>query len=157
MAKDRDAAKRYAAQNRRARHDYSIVDTIEAGIQLTGTEVKVLRLGRVSIAEAYAAERGGELYLFNAHFPEYPSSRFNHEPKRPRKLLVHKRELNKMLGAVTQEGMTLVPLALYFNPQGRAKLELAIAKGRHKADKRAAIKEREWKRDKSRLMRGEKG
>lgn len=155
MAKDA-APKKYAAQNRRARHDYLIIGTIETGIQLTGTEVKVLRMGRVSIAEAYAGEMHGELYLFNAHFPEYPSSRFNHEPKRPRKLLVHKRELHKMLGAVTREGMTLVPLALYFNSQGRAKLELAVARGKHKADKRAAIKDREWKRDQARLMR-EKG
>ena len=155
MAKDA-APKKYAAQNRRARHDYLIISTLETGIQLTGTEVKVLRLGRVSIAEAYAGEMHGELYLFNAHFPEYPSSRFSHEPKRPRKLLVHKRELHKMVGAVTRDGMTLVPLALYFNKQGRAKLELAVAKGKQKADKRAAIKDREWKRDQARLMR-EKG
>lgn len=155
MAKDA-APKKYAAQNRRARHDYLIISTLETGIQLAGTEVKVLRMGRVSIAEAYAGEMHGELYLFNAHFPEYPSSRFNHEPKRPRKLLVHKRELHKMVGAVTRDGMTLVPLALYFNKQGRAKLELAVAKGKQKADKRAAIKDREWKRDQARLMR-EKG
>jgi SsrA-binding protein len=152
MAKDA-APKRYAAQNRRARHDYFIESTLEAGIQLTGTEVKSLREGRASIAEAYAAEKDGELYLLNAHIPEYSASRFNHEPRRPRKLLVHKREMRKLLGAVSREGKTLVPLAIYFNKRGRAKLDLALARGKHKADKRAAIKERDWKREQGRLMR----
>jgi SsrA-binding protein len=155
MAKDA-APRRFAAQNRKARHDYFIESTLEAGIQLTGTEVKSLREGRASIAEAYAAEKDGELYLLNAHIPEYSASRFNHEPRRARKLLVHKREKRKLLGAVSREGKTLVPLAIYFNKRGRAKLDLALARGKHKADKRAAIKERDWKREQGRLMR-EKG
>lgn len=153
MAKD-TTPRRFAAQNRRARHDYLIESTLETGMQLTGTEVKSLREGRASIAEAYAGEKNGELYLLNAHIPEYPSSRFNHEPRRPRKLLVHKREMRKLLGAVTREGKTLVPLAIYFNKRGRAKLDLALASGKHKSDKRAAIKERDWKREQARLMRG---
>lgn len=153
MAKDA-APRRFAAQNRRARHDYLIESTLETGIQLTGTEIKSLREGRASIAEAYAGEKDGELYLLNAHIPEYSASRFNHEPRRPRKLLVHKREMRKLLGAVTREGKTLVPLAIYFNKRGRAKLDLALARGKHKADKRAAIKERDWKREQARLMRG---
>ncbi len=155
MAKDA-APRRYAAQNRRARHDYFIESTLEAGIQLTGTEVKSLRDGRASIAEAFAGEKDGELYLLNAHIPEYAASRFNHEPRRARKLLVHKREMRKLLGAVSREGKTLVPLAIYFNKRGRAKVDLALARGKHKADKRAAIKERDWKREQGRLMR-EKG
>ena len=145
--------RRYAAQNRRARHDYYIESTLETGIQLTGTEVKSLRDGRASIAEAYAGEKDGELYLLNSHIPEYSASRFNHEPRRPRKLLVHKREMRKLLGAVSREGKTLVPLAIYFNKRGRAKLDLALARGKHKADKRATIKERDWKREQGRLMR----
>jgi SsrA-binding protein len=153
MAKDA-APRRYAAQNRRARHDYLIESTLEAGIQLTGTEVKSLREGRASIAEAYAGEKNGELYLLNAHIPEYAASRVNHEPRRPRKLLVHKREMRKLLGAVTREGKTLVPLSIYFNKRGRAKIDLALARGKHQADKRAAIKERDWKREQARLMRG---
>ncbi len=152
MAKD-PAPRRYAAQNRRARHDYFIESTLETGIQLTGTEVKSLRAGRASIAEAYAGEKDSELYLLNAHIPEYSASRFNHEPRRPRKLLVHKREMRKLLGAVSREGKTLVPLAIYFNKRGRAKLDLALARGKHKADKRATIKERDWKREQGRLMR----
>lgn len=145
--------RRYAAQNRRARHDYYIESTLETGIQLTGTEIKSLRDGRASIAEAYAGEKDGELYLLNSHIPEYSASRFNHEPRRPRKLLVHKREMRKLLGAVSREGKTLVPLAIYFNKRGRAKLDLALARGKHKADKRATIKERDWKREQGRLMR----
>jgi SsrA-binding protein len=142
------------AQNRKARHDYEIQDTIEAGIVLVGTEVKSLRAGRASITEAYAAERQGELFLFGAHIAEYaPAGRQNHAPLRPRKLLVHRRELSRLLGAVDQKGVTLVPLALYFNDRGIAKVQLAVARGRRKADKRAAVKEREWKRDKARLIR----
>ncbi len=150
MARSTD---RYAAQNRRARHNYLIEDTLEAGIMLVGSEVKVLRKGSVSINEAYAAERAGELYLMNAHFPEYPAARINHEPRRPRKLLVHKKELNRLLGAVTRERMTLVPLALYFNERGRAKVELGVAKGKRKSDKREAEKERDWQRAKGRILR----
>ena len=152
MAKDA-TPRRYAAQNRKARHNYFIESTLEAGIQLTGTEVKSLRDGRASIAEAYAGEKDGELYLLNAHIPEYSASRFNHEPRRARKLLIHKREMRKLLGAVSREGKTLVPLSIYFNKRGRAKVDLALARGKHKADKRAAIKERDWKREQGRLMR----
>ena len=144
---------RYVAQNRRARHDYLIEDSIEAGIMLVGTEVKVLRLGLASINEAYATERGGEILLVNAHFPIYPSARFNHEPRRPRKLLLHRREINKLMGAVKREGVTLIPLAIYFNPRGQAKLELGIAKGRRKADRREVEKARDWQRDRARIMR----
>ena len=119
------AGDRYAAQNRRARHDYLIEDTLEAGLVLQGTEVKVLRTGQASIAEAYADERGGELFLVNANIPEYgSSSHFNHEPRRPRKLLLHRKEMNQLLGAIKREGVTIVPLSIYFNDRGRAKVEL---------------------------------
>ena len=144
---------RYVAQNRRARHDYHIDSTLEAGIMLAGTEVKVLRQGLASINEAYAAERDGDLYLVNAHFPEYPSARVNHEPNRRRKLLLHRREINKLMGAIKREGITIVPLAIYFNERGRAKIELGLAKGKRKADKRETEKARDWQRDKARLMR----
>lgn len=145
------------ARNRKARHDYFIEDTFEAGIMLEGTEVKVLRLGQGSINECYAGEKDGALCLFNAFIPEYQSaSKFNHEPRRIRKLLLHRREIAKLLGAVQREGMTLVPLSLYFNARGIAKVELALAKGKHTYDKRASIKDRDWKRDKARMMR-EKG
>ncbi len=143
-----------AAQNRKARHDYFINSTLEAGIVLTGTEVKSLREGGAQITDAHAGEMGGELWLFNAHIPEFHGgNRLNHEPKRPRKLLVHKREMNRLIGAVTREGLTLIPLRLYFNGQGRAKLELALAKGKKKFDKRETIKARDWQREKARVMR----
>jgi SsrA-binding protein len=145
------------AENRRARFDYFIEETIEAGLALTGSEVKSLRAGRANIAESYASPETGELYLVNAHIHEYaPAARFNHAPRRARKLLVKKRELARLLGAVEREGRTLVPLRLYFNARGRAKLELALAKGKKAHDKREATKDREWKRDQARLMR-EKG
>lgn len=145
------------AQNRKARHNYEILEKLEAGIVLTGTEVKSLRQGRATIGEAYAGEMDGELYLLNAFIPEYLSAnRFNHEPKRPRKLLVKRREMGRLIGAVTREGMTIVPLAIYFNKRGIAKVELALAKGRQTHDKRDAIKTRDWQRQKARLMR-EKG
>lgn len=145
------------AQNRKARHNYEILEKLEAGIVLTGTEVKSLREGRATIGEAYAGEKDGELYLLNAFIPEYLSAnRFNHEPKRARKLLVKRREMGKLIGAVTREGMTIVPLAIYFNKRGIAKVELALAKGRQTHDKRNAIKTRDWQRQKARLMR-EKG
>jgi SsrA-binding protein len=145
---------RVVAQNRRARHDYAIEDTFEAGIMLAGTEVKSLRMGRASIAEAYAEDRGGEIWLLNAHIDEYASARhFGHEPKRPRKLLLHRREIARLIGAVRREGMTLVPLSLYFNGRGIAKVSLALAHGRRKVDKRAAVKEQEWKRQKQRLLK----
>ncbi len=151
MAQD---AQRRVAQNRKARHNYLIEDSFEMGLVLTGTEVKSLRLGRASIGEAYAAEAGGELFLLNAHIPEYaPASGFNHAPKRPRKLLVHRREQARLLGLVQRQGYTLVPLSLYFNRRGIAKVEIGLARGKRKADKRETEKKRDWQRDKARLMR----
>jgi SsrA-binding protein len=142
------------AEHRRARYDYLIEETLEAGIQLTGTEVKALREGRANIAESYASAERGELYLINSYIPEYaPASQFNHEPRRPRKLLVRKRELNKLKGAVEREGRTVVPLKLYFNDRGKAKLEIALAKGKKAHDKREATKDRDWKRQQARLMK----
>lgn len=149
-----DPDRRVVAQNRRARHDYFIEDTIEAGLMLLGSEVKSLRGGKASIGEAFAAEKDGELYLINAYIPEYGgANRFNHEPKRPRKLLVHRRELHKLMGAITRDGMTLVPLDIHFNARGIAKVLLGLAKGKRKSDKRETVKERDWQRDKARLMR----
>jgi SsrA-binding protein len=157
MARDL-STNRYAAQNRKARHDYSINDTIEAGLQLMGSEVKSLRLGRCSINEAFAAERDGEFWLLNAHFPEYDAAnRFNHEPGRPRKLLLKKRQAVKLINATQRDGVTVVPLSIYFNERGRAKCELGVAKGRRQADKRAAIKDRDWKRDQARVIRNRGG
>ena len=145
---------RVAAQNRRARHDYFILSTLEAGLMLSGTEVKSLRQGSASIAEAYAGEQNGELFLINAYVPEYKSAnQFNHEPKRPRKLLVRRRELDKLLGAVRRDGVTLVPLSIYFNERGIAKVQLGLAKGKKKGDKRETEKKKDWDREKSRLMR----
>ena len=142
------------AENRRARFEYFIEDTYEAGIALTGTEVKSLRFGEGSIAEAYAEVKDEQVWLVNANIPEFShGNRFNHEPKRPRKLLLHEREINKLHGAVAREGMTLVPLSIYFNGKGRAKVELALAKGKKTHDKRDAIKERDWKREQGRLLR----
>jgi SsrA-binding protein len=148
---------RVAARNRRARHEYFILETLEAGVMLSGTEVKALRNGSASIAEAYAGEKDGELFLLNAYVPEYkPANRFNHEPKRPRKLLVKRKELDKLLGSIRREGITLVPLSIYFNERGIAKVELGLAKGKRKGDKRETEKARDWQREKARLMR-EKG
>ena len=145
------------AENRRARFDYFIENTYEAGLSLTGTEVKSLRTGRANIAESYASAEGREIVLINANIPEYgPANRFNHEPRRPRKLLLHRKEIDRLLGAVQREGRTLVPLRLYFNDKGRVKLELALATGKKAHDKRATIAERDWKREQGRLMR-EKG
>lgn len=149
-----DPERRVVAQNRRARHDYFIEDTLEAGIMLLGSEVKSLRAGKASIGESFAADQGGELFLINAYIPEYGgANRFNHEPKRARKLLLHRREMHKLLGAITRDGMTLVPLDIHFNPRGIAKVSLGLAKGKRKGDKREAVKERDWQRDKARLMR----
>lgn len=146
--------KKTVAENRRARFDYHIEDTFEAGIQLTGTEVKSLRFGEGSIAESYAEIRNGECWLVNSNVPEFShGNRFNHEPKRPRKLLLHRREVDRLQGAVERKGMTLVPLSIYFNSRGRAKVELALARGKNTADKRQTIKERDWKRDQARIMR----
>jgi SsrA-binding protein len=142
------------AENRRARYDYFIEDKFEAGLMLTGTEVKALRAGEATIAESYAEVRGGEVWLVNANVPEFShGNRFNHEPRRPRKLLLNEREIDKMTGAVERKGMTLVPLSIYFNGRGRAKVELALAKGKNSADKRQTTKDRDWQRDKARLMR----
>ncbi len=121
---------RYVAQNRRARHDYLIEDSVEAGLRLLGTEVKVLRQGLASINEAYATERAGELFLLNAHFPAYSGARQNHEPRRPRKLLLHRREIDKLLGAIKREGVTLIPLSIYFNARGQAKLRTGPRQGK---------------------------
>ena len=145
------------AENRRARFDYFLEEMFEAGLQLTGTEVKALREGRANIAESYASVEGDEIALINAYIPEYgPANRFNHEPRRPRKLLLHRKQINKLIGAVQREGRTLIPTRLYFNEKGRAKLEFALAKGKKLQDKREASAERDWKRDQARLMR-EKG
>jgi SsrA-binding protein len=154
MAKKPDDGRKLVAENRRARFDYLIEDTIEAGIQLVGTEVKSLRGGRANIAESYASTEKGELWLINATIPVYPpAGQFNHEPRRARKLLVRSKELKKLAGAVEREGRTLAPLKLYFNARGIAKLEIALAKGKKAHDKRAATKDREWKRQQSRLLR----
>ena len=142
------------AQNRKARHNYLIEESLEAGLVLTGTEVKSLRQGRASIAEAYAADERGELYLFNSHIPIYEAAgRFSHQPKRPRKLLLHRRELARLTGLIRREGYTLVPLSLYFNERGIAKVELGLARGKRRVDKRETEKRRDWQRQKARLMR----
>ncbi|HVC53761.1 MAG TPA: SsrA-binding protein SmpB [Stellaceae bacterium] len=149
------AGDRYAAQNRRARYDYLIEDTLEAGLVLRGTEVKVLRQGQASIAESYAAEQGGELFLVNANIPEYSgAAHFGHEPRRPRKLLLHRKEMARLLGAIRREGVTIVPLSVYFNERGRAKVELGVARGKRKADKRQAERDRDWQRSRARIMSG---
>ena len=142
------------ADNRKARFNYEILESFEAGIELHGTEVKALRLGKSNIAESYAAEYGGELILYNAYIPEYlQANRFNHEPRRPRKLLLHRRQINKLIGAVQKEGLTVVPLKLYFNERGRAKMQIALAKGKKVHDKRETEKKRDWQREKQRLMK----
>ncbi|QHL91506.1 SsrA-binding protein SmpB [Sphingomonas changnyeongensis] len=157
MARPRPAEfdkKKIVAENRRARFDYFIDEVFEAGIVLTGTEVKSLRFGEGSIAESYAEVKDGEVWLVNSNVPEFShGNRFNHEPKRPRKLLLKERQINKMHGAVAREGMTLVPLSVYFNGKGRAKVELALARGKKAHDKRDTIRERDWKREQSRLLR----
>lgn len=142
------------AENRRARYDYAIESTLEAGIMLTGTEVKSLRFGEGSIAESYAEVKGQEVWLVNSNVPEYShGNRENHEPKRPRKLLLHEREIEKLHKSIAREGMTLVPLSIYFNGRGRAKVELAVAKGRKHQDKREYEKEKDWKREAARVLR----
>jgi SsrA-binding protein len=154
MTKKDNPNARIAADNRKARFNYEIGQTFEAGIALTGTEVKSLRGGKATIGESYADQKNGELYLVNAYIPEYlEANRFNHETKRPRKLLLHRSELNKLLVAVQREGMTIIPLKVYFNDKGRAKVELALARGKKLHDKRETEKERDWNRDKARLMR----
>lgn len=142
------------AENRRARFEYFLDDFFEAGIALTGTEVKSLRFGEGSIAESYAEVKDDEVWLVNANVPEFShGNRFNHEPKRPRKLLLHTREVDKLRNAVARQGMTLIPLSIYFNPRGRAKVELALARGKKVHDKRETEKARDWKREQGRLLR----
>jgi SsrA-binding protein len=154
MAAKSEARFKLVADNRKARFHYAIGETFEAGVALTGSEVKSLRTGKANIGESYASTRDGELWLINANISEYKQAgRFNHEPKRPRKLLLHKRQINKLIGAVEREGMTVVPLKLYFNEKGRAKLEIALAKGKKLHDKRDTEKKRDWQREKGRLMR----
>ena len=141
------------AENRKARHEYEIEEKIEAGLVLLGSEVKALRNGRASISESYAGEDRGRLVLFNANIPIYEPARVNHEPKRPRELLVKIRERDRMLGSIRRDGMTLVPLIMYFNDRGVAKIQIGLAKGRKKQDKRQADRDRTWSRDKARLLR----
>ena len=145
---------RVLADNRKARFNYFIDETFEVGVVLTGTEVKSLRQGKATIGESYADARGGEIWLINSNIPEYrEANRFNHVPKRPRKLLLHRRQISKLIGAVEREGMTLVPLKLYFNEKGRAKIELALARGKKLFDKRETQKKRSWERERGRLLR----
>jgi len=154
MANKSERAIKVVAENRKARFNYAIEDTLEAGIALTGTEVKSMRTGKATIAESYADARGGEIWLVNANIPEYlQANRFNHEPRRPRKLLLHRKEINRLTGAVERQGMTLIPLKLYFNERGRAKLQLALAKGKKLHDKRDTEKKRDWELEKGRLLR----
>jgi SsrA-binding protein len=153
LAKKPELDRTVVAQNRKARFDYFIEETFEAGLQLTGTEVKSLRGGRSTIAESYVTEDGGEAWLVNANIPLYASgNRYNHEPKRPRKILLHRAQINKLIGAIQREGRTVVPLQVYFNERGRAKIEIALAKGKQAHDKRQTIKDRDWQRQRSRLM-----
>jgi SsrA-binding protein len=157
MAKKEAAGRKTVAVNRKARFNYEIGEGMEAGIALTGTEVKSLRESRANIAESYVSPEKGEIWLINANIPEYrQASRFNHEPRRPRKLLLHKRQIGRLMGAVEREGMTIVPLRLYFNDRGRAKVEIALARGKKLHDKRETEKARDWAREKGRLLR-EKG
>jgi SsrA-binding protein len=154
LAAKTDRKIRVIADNRKARFNYEIGEVVEAGLALTGTEVKSLRQGKATIAESYADARGGELWLVNANIPEYQQGgRFNHAPKRPRKLLLHHRQIGKLAAAVEREGMTLVPLKLYFNEKGRAKVEIAVARGKKLHDKRETERKRSWERERGRLLR----
>jgi SsrA-binding protein len=154
MAEKKPRTFKVIADNRKARFNYEIGEVVEAGIALTGTEVKSLRQGRANIAESYADAKGGEIWLVNANIPEYlQASRFNHAPKRPRKLLLHRRQINKLAAAVDREGMTIVPLKLFFNDKGRAKIEIALGRGKKLHDKRESEKKRGWERERGRLMR----
>ena len=153
MAKE-TVQRKLVAENRKARFNYEISETFEAGLALQGTEVKSLRHGKANIGDAYAGPSGDELFLFNVYIPEYlEANRFNHEPRRPRKLLLHRREINRLIGATQREGMTIVPLRLYFNPKGIAKVELGLARGKKLHDKRETEKKRSWDRERARLMR----
>jgi len=154
MADKNERPIKVMAENRKARFNYAIEDTIEEGIALTGTEVKSIRTGKSTIAESYADSKDGEIWLINATIPEYlQGNRFNHQPKRPRKLLLHRRQINKLMGAVQREGMALIPLKVYFNDKGRAKVELGLGKGKKLHDKRETEKERDWNRDKQRILK----
>jgi SsrA-binding protein len=154
MAEKKERPRKIVADNRKARFNYEIGEVVEAGIALTGTEVKSLRNGRATIAESYADAKNGEIWLVNANIPEYvQASRFNHAPKRPRKLLLHRRQIEKLAGGVERDGMTIVPLKMYFNDKGRAKVEVALARGKKLHDKRETDKKRSWEREKGRLMR----
>jgi SsrA-binding protein len=154
MAKKKDADHKVVADNRKARFSYFIESTMEAGLMLMGSEVKALRTGKATIAESYAYAKDGEIFLVNSYIPEYKmANRFNHEPRRQRKLLVHKAEAKKLAAAVQREGLTLIPLRVYFNAKGTAKIELGVAKGKKIHDKRETEKKRDWARDKGRLMR----
>src|SRR5918997_6505058 len=154
MASGAQTPNRVVADNRKARFNYEIVDTLEAGIALTGTEVKSLRGGKATIGEAYAGPSGDEFFLFNAYIPEYlQANRFNHETRRPRRLLLHKRQISKLIGATQREGFTVIPLKVYFNDQGRAKVELGLGRGKKLHDKRQTERDRTWNRERARLMR----
>lgn len=154
MAEKNEPKIKVVAENRKARFNYAIEDTIEAGVALTGTEVKSVRGGKTTIAESYADAKGGEIWLVNANIPEYAqANRFNHEPKRIRKLLLHREQINKLIGSIEREGMTLIPLKMYFNERGMIKLQLALAKGKKLHDKRDTEKKRDWEREKGRLIR----
>ena len=154
MAAKKDPHNKVVAENRKARFNYEIGEKFEAGIALTGSEVKSLRSGKATIAESYADARHGEIWLINSNITEYQQAgRFNHAPKRARKLLLHKRQINKLIGAVEREGMTVVPLKIYFNERGRAKVEIALAKGKKLHDKRETEKQRDWSRERGRLLR----
>ena len=154
MAEKKPRTFKIIADNRKARFNYDIGEVVEAGIALTGTEVKSLRQGKANIAESYADAKGGEIWLVNSNIPEYlQASRFNHAPKRPRKLLLHRRQIDKLAVAVDREGMTIVPLKLFFNDKGRAKIEIALGRGKKLHDKRQTEKKRSWERERGRLMR----
>jgi SsrA-binding protein len=154
MKNNQHNAHRVVADNRKARFNYEITDTYEAGISLTGTEVKSLREGKATIGEAYAGPSGDEIFLFNAYIPEYlQANRFNHETRRPRRLLLHKRQIDKLIGATQREGFTVIPLKIYFNERGRAKVELGLGRGKKLHDKRETEKKRSWDRERARLMR----
>ena len=154
MAAKSERRIKVVADNRRARFNYEIGEAFEAGIALTGSEVKSLRAGKATIAESYADARGGEIWLVNSNIPEYQQAgRFNHAPKRLRKLLLHQRQIDKLAGAVERDGMTIVPIKLYFNERGRAKIEIALGRGKKLHDKRETLKKRSWDREKGRLMR----
>ena len=155
MTDKKEKSSTLIAENRKARYEYFIEEDIEAGIILTGTEVKSLRMGRSTISDAHAAEKQGELWIFNLNIPEYKmGNRYNHDPKRPRKLLLHKKQVNKLLGKIKIKGLTLVPLKMYFNPRGMVKILLGVGKGKKEYEKRDTIKQRDWQREQRALLKG---